>query len=483
MLAHKRVVQRLPAVALILMLLPLSGGAAGAAPGVHARFQQYYEQYQGLRVLGHPLTDLTQAGGYPAQYFEKGCIEDHQGAGADPHWAFMYSRLTAILMERDPAGPVSATSVTYGDLQRAAAPALRRPAPAGFTGGTRGVHDGQFVPFDANLRPAPGHIVAPYFWAYITRADLFPGGWLHDIGLPMTEPLAASVVKQGAARPIILQAFERTVLSYDPQNPAGWQVERANIGADALRTLPRPVDEATISIPAPGARVLLPLHILAQTGRPGDQVTAVLTWRDGTTLTNRLPVLPGPAGQGLVVANLDWVNLLQPPEPPTQPATLALRDAAGRLLASQEVTLVSPNDPGTQQIQLYWTVSGAEVVTPQPRRILKTARIGTAALEELLWGPPAVSQVGYHTALPAPEQVLGYPGRAADWGPRVTLRSLNISGGVATADFSQELRAYGGGSLRVRLIRAQITRTLMQFPTVQQVRIAIEGRTDGVLEP
>jgi spore germination protein GerM len=79
--------------------------------------------------------------------------------------------------------------------------------------------------------------------------------------------------------------------------------------------------------------------------------------------------------------------------------------------------------------------------------------------------------------------VLGYPGRAADWGPRVTLRSLNIAGGVATADFSRELGAYGGGSLRVRLIREQITRTLMQFPTVHQVRIAIEGRTEGVLEP
>jgi hypothetical protein len=46
-----------------------------------------------------------------------------------------------------------------------------------------------------------------------------------------------------------------------------------------------------------------------------------------------------------------------------------------------------------------------------------------------------------------------------------------------------DARAYGGGSLRVGLIDRQITRTLEQFPSVGQVRIAIEGETAGVLEP
>jgi spore germination protein GerM len=63
------------------------------------------------------------------------------------------------------------------------------------------------------------------------------------------------------------------------------------------------------------------------------------------------------------------------------------------------------------------------------------------------------------------------------------LRKLTIVDGVATADFSKEMRAYGGGSLRVTLIRQQIERTLMQFPTVRQVVITIEGESEGVLEP
>ena len=63
------------------------------------------------------------------------------------------------------------------------------------------------------------------------------------------------------------------------------------------------------------------------------------------------------------------------------------------------------------------------------------------------------------------------------------LLELTIQNGVATANFSKEMRAYGGGSLRVMLISQQIRQTLKQFSTIKDVRIAIEGETEGVLEP
>jgi len=65
----------------------------------------------------------------------------------------------------------------------------------------------------------------------------------------------------------------------------------------------------------------------------------------------------------------------------------------------------------------------------------------------------------------------------------VTLRQLTIVDGVATADFSKEMQAYGGGSLRVTLIRQQIEQALMQLPDVHAVIIAVEGETEGVLQP
>ena len=116
-------------------------------------------------------------------------------------------------------------------------------------------------------------------------------------------------------------------------------------------------------------------------------------------------------------------------------------------------------------------------------RIPKTLAIGTAALNQLLWGPPPGNLAGFTTALPAPEEVLSYPGREEDWEERVTLRKLVIEDGVATADFSPEMAAYGGDPARAQLIRDQVVRTLKQFPTVSEVRITIEGEIESTLQP
>ncbi|HEU5102988.1 MAG TPA: GerMN domain-containing protein [Roseiflexaceae bacterium] len=465
----------------LALLLPVAGQAAQAGADIAEPFRDYYAQHQGIRVLGYPLSDLREVDGYAAQYFEKGRIEDHRRDLADPAWVFMFGRLTDELMSRDAGGAVSATDVTYGSLAAAHRPSRRVAIPTGFAGGTMTVRTGEFIPYDAFLRPAPGYVVPLHFWSYMQRADLFPGGWLHDIGLPMTDAFQASVVKNGQRRTISMQAFERTVLTYDPRNPRDWQIERANIGADALRTLPAPAPAGPIAIPEPGARMTLPLHILAHLGQPGGQMIARLRWQDGTELMRVLPVLRGADGRGLLIGTLNWMNEGPPPQPATQPATLEVLSASGELQARQSIVALSASDPDTQLIRLYWVLG--ETVTPVQQRVPRTARIGTAALNELLWGPGPPNLAGFSTALPTPEEVLRYPGREPDWGERVTLQSLTIADGVATADFSQELRAYGGGSLRVMLIRQQITQTLLQFPTVREVRITIEGQSEGVLEP
>jgi hypothetical protein len=236
-----------------------------------------------------------------------------------------------------------------------------------------------------------------------------------------------------------------------------------------------------IEIPAAGERAVLPLHILARVGQPGDQILASLRWEDGTELPQTFTTLQGEDGRGLLIDSLNWPGESQPPEPPSQLATLTLRSAAGDLLAQQTITMLSPSDPDTQEITLYFLLG--EDLQPLQRRIPKTPAPATAALEELLWGPSAPNLAGFGTALPTPQMVLSYFGRGPDWGPRVTLRSLTVHDGVATADFSQEMNAYGGGSLRVSLLRQQIVRTLEQFPTISNVIIAVEGETEDVLQP
>ncbi len=65
----------------------------------------------------------------------------------------------------------------------------------------------------------------------------------------------------------------------------------------------------------------------------------------------------------------------------------------------------------------------------------------------------------------------------------VRIQNLTIKDGVAKVDFNEQLEFQVGGSCRVAAIRSQITETLKQFPTVDNVIISINGRTEDILQP
>lgn len=217
---------------LALALLPATLGAQTATPEVAPPFRTFYNQRQGTRVLGNPLARLETADSYYAQYFEKGLLEDHRGENINPQWQFMYARLGADLLASGSLAPVGGdtSDLWYAELERRAGAV--QPSPSPDLDGPIPTARGVFVPFNAQLASAPGHYVTQRFWEYINRADLFPGGWLHDVGLPISEAIAATVTKGGFQRTIEVQAFERAILTYDAQNPADWQIERDNIGVD-----------------------------------------------------------------------------------------------------------------------------------------------------------------------------------------------------------------------------------------------------------
>ena len=65
----------------------------------------------------------------------------------------------------------------------------------------------------------------------------------------------------------------------------------------------------------------------------------------------------------------------------------------------------------------------------------------------------------------------------------VRIQSLTIENGVAKVDFDEQLEFQVGGSCQVVAIRAQITETLKQFPTIDSVIISIDSRTEDILQP
>jgi len=199
-------------------------------------FFDYYQANDGERLLGAPLTRVEIENGRSVQYFEKGKLEDHRKTVSDPAWQFSYGLMAEELLRAGPSLPVGGekSTVTYADLQKLADPAKRVAPPKGFTNGVYKNKDGTvFIPFTSDLSPAPGHNVAAIFWIVLSSDTRSPGGWLHDVGLPLTEAVWATVDKGNLkGRRVLIQAFQRTILTYDPLNTPGWQVERFNIGMD-----------------------------------------------------------------------------------------------------------------------------------------------------------------------------------------------------------------------------------------------------------
>lgn len=102
------------------------------------------------------------------------------------------------------------------------------------------------------------------------------------------------------------------------------------------------------------------------------------------------------------------------------------------------------------------------------RKIPKTQAVGRAALEELLKSPSADEKTkGYFTSINS----------------GVKIQKLTIQEGLASVDFNEILEKDMGGSCRVMAIRAQIEETLKQFPTVVEVKISVNGRTEDILQP
>jgi hypothetical protein len=124
----------------------------------------------------------------------------------------------------------------------------------------------------------------------------------------------------------------------------------------------------------------------------------------------------------------------------------------------------------TRRVTVYLVrkVDSGEIYIAVSRDVRSTPAIGTAALEALLGGP-ASEERAQGLESPIPEGT--------------TLRSLRIVDGVAYADFDRGLTGHTGGRLRNKSIARVIGLTLEQFPTVRDVVISVDGKTDGVVQP
>lgn len=82
------------------------------------------------------------------------------------------------------------------------------------------------------------HTVADVFWAFMNAHGPVDGSGSEPLfrspfyatGFPLTEAYWATVRVAGQPRPVLMQVFERRVLTYTPGNPPGFEVEAGNVG-------------------------------------------------------------------------------------------------------------------------------------------------------------------------------------------------------------------------------------------------------------
>ncbi len=190
------------------------------------------------------------------------------------------------------------------------------------------------------------HNIATPFWDYLnqrgpiisqdgktTTGSLFPSPFF-AVGLPITEPYWIRATVGGVSRDVLMQAFERRVLTYTPANPDGFKVEMGNVGAAYARWRYGPVADA---IPAatvePTSSATGSLLLFTAPGFTPDEVVVLrLTAPDGKTTEK-----PGGTANavGITRATLETnakdyppgqykVNLIGTKSNQTRPGTFAL---------------------------------------------------------------------------------------------------------------------------------------------------------------
>lgn len=162
------------------------------------------------------------------------------------------------------------------------------------------------------------------------------------------------------------------------------------------------------------------------------------------------------ANKSEVSKELDEANLIE-----TNGAPL------GNLLPAGEGTMLLGVYFGNEKFSGGMAIDCGKVFVAE-RKIPKTTSVARAALMELFKGPTEAEKgEGYFTAI----------------APGVEIKSLVIENGIAKADFSEALGAGVDSVCEPPIIREQIAKTLKQFPTIKDVLISINGKTEGILQP
>lgn len=290
----------------------------------------------------------TPGGQRLVHYFDKGRMEITQpGVDLESRWYISNGLLVKEMVSgalqlgdntfepRQPAllpisgdslNPLSPTYATFGNLT------TRRPAVTGAVTTQLSANGELSEAADlakrfpstapAYYEPTLGHNIPTVFWRFLNQRgpvmkdrqlvqDVLED-WLFSFGLPLTEAYWTRSVIGGVEREVLVQLFERRVLTYTPANAPGYEVETGNVGRHYYAWR---YGGATSSAPAysqPALRLVIPAVGI-------DAAIEYVSYEpDKSMQTPRNPLnvgwfrysaQPGEVGNAVIAGHLDWYTI------------------------------------------------------------------------------------------------------------------------------------------------------------------------------
>jgi thermitase len=219
------------------------------APG-HVRLVQYFEKsrMEPNILVGQPTPPPNSKWAVTNGLLVVELIAGQQQKGVSRWENYRDANIPLASDVDDPAGPtyttfraLSNTPVSYHPADdRTGRPVIavivNRSGQVQDDPGKQGLNVSN-VQFIAETR----HNIPNVFWAFLNsvgpvREDgvvsnqQLSDPWFFATGFPISEAYWARVKVGGAQKDVLVQAFERRVLTYNPTNPAGFQVEMGNVG-------------------------------------------------------------------------------------------------------------------------------------------------------------------------------------------------------------------------------------------------------------
>ncbi|GEM_PF-1376880 len=255
----------------------------GPAPISGAVQEKYAQSPGGMRLVQYfdksrmEITQPDSAQG-SAFYVTNGLLvtelmTGHVQIGDDPSQVELHesANINAVGDSDDPNAPTYQTLAKLRDLPARAVDAPVREQVARNGSVSAGGGDGVTT---AVLVPETRHAVASVFWTFMNSAGPVSDGTggmitgplfanpFYATGFPVTEAYWTTVHVAGTARQVLMQAFERRVLTFTPGNPAGFDVEAGNVGMHYYqwRYQPRP---SIVVDPSATVGPIQPVNVLA----------------------------------------------------------------------------------------------------------------------------------------------------------------------------------------------------------------------------